>query len=198
MIYQHIKSDINTKMHASKQTDQYNVTPHPLWRVRVRVMAMMMSIEEHKSSVHLDGFPRGRSWNRTGRTDMFPRFVCVAISISNPKSGFRWSHGSLLHIVCPSLAAGPVDNLGKSTGDNQGERVERGLSGLHCLHTPKATWSQRLTTPSATWDRGGHSHLVWNVWSMEDEINEATVECDVTRAVTVVTWVLISHWFVVW
>lgn len=97
-----------------------------------------------------------------GQTCSLTMFACVIISMS--KSGFRCSHGSLLHIVCPclSLAVGPVDNSGKSTG---GEGAAgSGIPGLHCLHTPTQHEVSGSATPSATWDTGGHSHTRSGMW----------------------------------
>lgn len=95
------------------------------------------------------------------------------------------------------MAAGPVDNLGESSGGNQGERGFRFALPSHSKRNMKSAAQPHRVQHGI--EEGTHTRSgMYDPWNdVEAEIDEAAVECDVTRAVTVVTWVLISHWFVV-
>lgn len=83
---------------------QCHPLPTQMGQVRVMAMMMMMSIQEDRVLYRYGCSQRAlrASWSRAGRTDIFSRYARMCYHVS--KSGFRRSHGSLLHIFCPCLS----------------------------------------------------------------------------------------------
>lgn len=176
MIYQHIKSDINdTKMHASKQTDQYDVTP-PCSDGSGQGGGDDDEHSRRQSSVQIRVFPESptcilkQNWQ-----DRHVLSLCLHVL-----SSLCLSLGSGVHMaVCCILSALAFlwrwDQL-ITQGSQQGGRAQQGAGFQVCIaftlqHNMKSAAQPHLVqheiqegtlTPGLECDV-----VVWNVWSME-------------------------------
>lgn len=114
-------------MHASKQTDQYDVSPahrsHRMGLGAGQRGAVMLSIQEDRVLYRWGCSQRGLlgSWTRCSRTRV----------LSSPVE-----HGSLLHIICPRRpsALGPDGDSGRVREGGGGVTLRGNMKSAHRPH----------------------------------------------------------------